>query len=245
MKINHIAFIMDGNRRYAKKNNYSLDKGYKKGMEKFLEIISLQVKYSIKETSFFALSNDNYEKRPSEELETIFSLIKYFSENKQIKDFLITNKIQINIFGDLDEVEKDKKNKLKDKLIVKTLKKTLSELNKKIGEESKYLVNIAFNYDGHKEIEYSMKTIVRAIAKGEIKEKDIDCELIEKNLWYSNSAPEIIVRTGDAPRLSGFLLWYSKYSELFFTKKLWPEFSEADLIEIINWYKNLKRNFGQ
>ncbi len=243
--INHIGFIMDGNRRYAKKQNYSLNKGYELGMTKFLEIVSFQVKYKIKETSFFALSNDNYGKRPEEELKILFELLKSFSENGEIDDFFKKNKIKVNLIGDIDHIEKkeSKKDKTRPK-IIQNLKKKFEKRNLEI-QPQEFTVNIAINYGGHKEILHSFNEIYKKIKLGELKENKITEKTIKENLWFKSESPEIIVRCGNAPRLSGFMLWDSAYSEIYLTKKLWPELDEADFIGIIDWYKNIKRNFGK
>ena len=236
--IEHIAFIMDGNRRYSKKNFMSIKEGYMKGMEKFLEIVSFQIKYNIYETSFFALSKENYEKRSEEEKNTLFDLINFFSENKNIKNFFEENKIKIELKGDIEKLRKKE-------LVVKKL---LNELNKwnQTNLEYKFKVNLCLNYNGQDEILHSFKTILKKINLGEIKENSITTQTIKKNLWFNeNVEPQIIVRTGDAPRISGFMLWDSNYSEIYFMKKLWPEFEESDFTQILDWYKNIKRNFGK
>ncbi len=246
MDLDHIAFIMDGNRRYSEKQGISKEEGYQKGMEKFLEFVSLQVKYNLPQTSFFALSNDNYIKRPQDEKKVLIKLIRMFSENEQIKDFFINHKIRINIKGDLDEIKKlEKKTSKEDEQFIKKLEKSMEELNEKVGKE-KFIVNIALNYDGQKEILHSFKQIIKQINAGELKEKSINEKTIKKNLWFNDtSSPQIIVRPGNAPRISGFLLWDSEYSEIYLTRKLWPEMNEADFVQIMNWFKEQKRNFGK
>ena len=104
--LNHIAFIMDGNRRYSKKNNLNTNFGYNLGMENFLNFIRYQIKYNIKETSFFALSSDNLEKRSEEEKKIIFDLIEKFHKDKEIKKLFLENKVKINLIGDINEIEK-------------------------------------------------------------------------------------------------------------------------------------------
>jgi len=235
--VKHLAFIMDGNRRYAKKNSLQIKQGYKKGMEKFLEIISYQIKYNIFETSFFALSKENYEKRPDEEKYTLFDLIKLFSENKDIGKFFKEKKIKIELKGNIEKLKKNEKE----------IRKPIEELNKWNLENKEYnfKVNLALNYNGQDEIVNSIKTILKKQETGEIKQTTITKKLIKENLWFKSEAPQIIVRTGNAPRLSGFMLWDSNYSEIYFTKKLWPELNEGDFLEILSWYKQINRNFGK
>ena len=237
---------MDGNRRYAKKQQLSTKEGYKKGMEKFLHFVTLQVKYKIPQTSFFALSNDNYVKRPLDEKKAIFELVKAFSENKEIKEFFIEHKVHVHLRGDLKEIEKVENKVSKfNKETITNLKKELEEQNSII-QKPQFTVNIALNYDGQKEILHAIKEIGKKIEKGDMKSSSITQKTIKQNLWFNDSnSPEVIVRTGNAPRLSGFLLWDSEYSEIYLTKKLWPEMDEADFVQINNWYKEQQRNFGK
>jgi undecaprenyl diphosphate synthase len=236
---------MDGNRRYSEKQNISLTKGYELGMTKFLELISFQVKYNVKQTSFFALSTDNYEKRPQEEISILFKLIKQFSENKDIDKFFMENKIKLNLIGDIDYIEKKetKKDKSKKK-VFQEFKKQVASRNEKLGEGD-FIVNLAINYGGQKEILHSFKEILEKVKLGELKENKITEETIKENLWFKSEPAQVIVRCGDAPRLSGFMLFDSAYSEIYLTKKLWPELDESDFVLVLNWYKNLKRNFGK
>lgn len=245
--IKHIGFIMDGNRRFAKKHDLTLKEGYKKGMEKFLDIVKYQIKNNIFETSFFALSSENYEKRPKYgELDVIFNLMKEFSENDEIENFFIQNRVKIELKGDFETLkENESKAREQDKNFIKSLSEKFEKQNEKI-KNPEFKVNIALNYSGQKEILNSFKQILKKIRSGEIDEKSIDEKMIKKNLWFNNSPePEVIVRSGDAPRISGFMLWDSQYSELYLTKKLWSELDETDFLEIIDWYSNLKRNFGK
>lgn len=244
--INHIAFIMDGNRRYAEKQNISLKKAYSIGMSKFLEFVSLQVKYKIKETSFYALSNDNYKKRAKDELETIFNLMKDFTSNRDIETFIKDNKIKLNLVGDIDALEKEtNKAGISDKKLVTSLKQRFKDWYDEINNKEDYVVNIALKYDGQSEIVHACKEICRKVSEGELNSNKIDEKTIKSNMWFNGAPADVIVRPGDAPRLSGFMLWDSKYSEIFLTKKLWPELDESDLTYIFEWYKGIARNFGK
>lgn len=244
-KINHIGFIMDGNRRYSVKQKISQREGYRKGMEKFLEYVSYQVKYNIKETSFFALSSDNCNSRSPEELKTIFELIEFFSKNEQIEEFFKINKVKVNLIGDIDTLEKNqKKIDSTKKKIISELKEKFNSQNKEIGKEN-FIVNVALNYGGQDEIAYACKQICEKVQSGELKINKINDKIIKENLWFKGKPAEIIVRSGDAPRLSGFMLFDSAYSEIYFSKKLWPEMDETDFVGIINWYNSIKRNFGK
>jgi len=241
----HIAFIMDGNRRYAKKQEIDKKEGYLKGIQKFMEIVSYQIKYKITETSFFALSSDNYKNRTNDDLDPLANLIENFYKNLKVKKFFIENNIEVAIKGDIDEVAKNEKKTLDRKhLQIKDMQKELDKWNEK-SKPHKFKVNIALNYDGHNEIVQAVKKIAKKIKDGELKDTSITDKTIKKHLWFDSKEPDIIVRTGDAPRLSGFMLWDSKYSEIYLTKKLWPELDETDFIAILDWFKNIKRNFGK
>lgn len=244
--IQHLAFIMDGNRRYANKNKISLHEGYKKGMEKFVEIINYQVEYKIPETTFFALSNDNYIKRPTEEKKILVELMKMFSENKQLEEFFLQNNIKIQVKGDLNAIKRnEKKGSSLFSKEIDSLSKKFEEYNEKI-QTPQFKVNLALNYDGQKEIVSAVKNIVKKIENKEIKSTSINQKTIKENLYFNDStAPEVIVRTGNVPRISGFLLWDSAYSEMYFSRKLWPELNKADIEDIITWYSSIQRNFGK
>lgn len=237
---------MDGNRRYSDKNGLSKQEGYKSGMMQFLNFVKYQIKYNLPETSFFALSNDNFHKRPVDEKKVLANLIKYFSQDQTIWDFFFENKVLVEIKGNLKEVEeKEFRISEEDGFFISKLKKKLEKHNQDIGEY-KYKTNIALNYDGQGEILHSFQEILKKIKQGQLDENEITLETIKKNIYFSNSnPPEIIVRPGDAPRLSGFMLWDSEYSEIYFTKKFWPELDEEDFRQILEWYENIKRNFGK
>ena len=243
--INHIGFIMDGNRRYAEKQKLGKREGYSKGMMKFLEFVSYQVKYNLKETSFFALSNDNYTNRPEDEKEILAELTDFFYKDKQIREFFVKNNIKILIKGNIEEIErKDKQVLNKKKFAIKSMKQELEKWNEQ-SKPHRFNVNIAINYDGQSEILHAFKEIYSKLKNEELKINSVNEKTIKKHLWFNGVEPEIIVRTGDAPRLSGFMLWDSKYSEIYFTRKLWPELDESDFIAILDWYKGIKRNFGK
>lgn len=244
MKAEHIAFIMDGNRRYAKKNNLTLKESYNLGMTKFLEFVKLQIKYNIKTTSYFALSSENYIKRPKEEKEILFDLVKFFSNSSETKTFFISNKIEIKLKGDINELKQKEKIINFGKSFIDELEETINNWNSEI-KNPQYLVNIALNYNGQKEIVNSVNKILSEIKSGTLKENLIDEKLIKKYLWFNGKEPEIIVRPGNAPRLSGFMLWDSAYSEIYLTEKLWPEMNEEDFEKILSWYENIQRNFGK
>ena len=218
-ELNHIAFIMDGNGRWENKER-NRNFGHLKGVDTIKKIIRGSIKLNIPIVSFYVFSTENW-KRPKTEIKFLFKLIdSYFS--KEIKS-VIEQGVKINIIGEVK--------KLSTKL-QKTLNKSiyLTRKNKKI------TVNLAINYGSKNEILNTFKKI----------RKKINLKNFEKNLYTKNMPdPDIMIRTGGQTRLSNFMLWQLAYTELFFLKKLWPDFKVNDLKKIINIYKKRKRNFGK
>ena len=217
--LNHVAFIMDGNGRWGEKKNKGRNFGHLKGVDTVKNIVKKSLKLKIPIVTFFVFSSENW-KRPKSEIKYLFKLIKNYFD-KEI-DYLINQGIRINIIGENKNLSSD---------IKLTLKKTvnLTKKNKKI------IVNLAINYGSKSEIVNTVKKI----------KNKITIKNIEKNLYTKNMPdPNILIRTGGHSRLSNFLLWQLAYSEIFFLKKLWPDFKPIDLTKIIKKYRNIKRNFG-
>ena len=218
-KLNHVAFIMDGNGRWGKKKNKGRNFGHLKGVETVKKVVKSSIKNKIPVVTFYVFSSENW-KRPKTEIRFLFNLIKsYF--NKEIIN-VTKQGIKLNIIGDLNPLSKD---------LRKTLIKSV-ELTKK---NRKILVNLAINYGSKNEI-------LKAARKSQ---KNFNLKSFEKNLDTRNQPnPDILIRTGGHQRLSNFMLWQLAYAEFFFLKKLWPDFSPKDLSKIIQKYKNKKRNYG-
>ncbi len=218
-KLNHVAFIMDGNGRWGIKRNKGRNFGHLKGVETVKKIVKDSIKLNIPIVTFYVFSSENW-KRPKKEVNFLFKLIKNYFTN-EIKNILEQG-IKINILGEMNKLPPD---------IKLTLKKTifLTSKNKKIQ------VNLAINYGSKNEI-------LNAFKKNK-KEKNI--KNFEKNLYTKSMPnPDILIRTGGHQRLSNFMLWQLAYSELFFLKKLWPDFNSKDLKIVINKFKKSQRNFG-
>ncbi len=217
--LNHIAFIMDGNGRWGKKKGKSRNFGHLKGVETVKKIVKASIKFKIPIITFYVFSSENW-KRPKNEKNYIFKLIKIYF-NKEIKN-IINQGIKINILGELNKFASD---------LRITLKKSedLTKKNKRI------VVNLAINYGSKNEI-------IQALKKTK---NNLTIKNFEKNLYTKNMPnPDILIRTGGYQRLSNFLLWQLAYAELFFLKKLWPDFDSNDLLKIIKKYKNINRNYG-
>ena len=217
-KINHIAIIMDGNGRWGKKRGKSRNFGHLKGVDVIENLVKESIKLKIPILTFYTFSTENW-KRPRKEVSFLFKLIEKYFE-KEIKN-LVKNGVKINIFGNLNALPKK---------IRKCLLKSIN-ITKNC---RKIIVNLAINYGSKQEIINAAK-----------KTKKINLKNFEKNLYTQNMPnPDILIRTGGHYRLSNFMLMQIAYTELFFLKKLWPEFNLKDLKRIIKIFKETKRNYG-
>ena len=219
--LNHVAIIMDGNGRWGLKNRNSRNAGHKAGLNSVEKIIKETIKHNIKFLTLYAFSTENW-KRPKKEIKFLFNLLEDFLINK-IED-LNKKKIRLKIIG-----KKNFSSKLNN-LLRLSEKKTLK--NKRLQ------INLALNYGSKVELIDAFKELKKN--KDLINEKNLKKYLQTKNI----PDPDILIRTGNTNRLSNFLLWQLAYSEIFFEKKLWPDFNEKDYKKIIYKYKVIKRNFG-
>tara|TARA_Y100000591_G_scaffold191305_1_gene165446 strand:+ start:533 stop:1207 length:675 start_codon:yes stop_codon:yes gene_type:complete len=219
--LNHVAIIMDGNGRWGLKYKKSRNSGHKAGLTTVEKIIKESLKQKIKYLTLYAFSTENW-KRPKNEINYLFNLLENFLANKINK--LHEQNIKLKIIGN-----KNFSKKLS-KLLLKSEKKTFSN--------SKLQINLALNYGSKLELLNAFKKLKRNNEK--INEKNLTKHLLTKKI----PDPEILIRTGNTKRLSNFLLWQLAYTEIFFVRKLWPDFNEADYVQIIKKFKNIKRNFG-
>ena len=220
--IYHVAIIMDGNGRWGLKNKNSRNLGHKEGLVAVERIIKQSLKNQIKYLTLFAFSTENW-KRPNLEITYLFNLLEKFLIEK-LPDLNKQN-IRLKIIGKKIPVS-SKLNKLLKKSQAATFK------NKKLQ------INLALNYGSKSELVDGIRMLIKN--KKLINEKNISKSLYTKDI----PNPDILIRTGDTKRLSNFLLWQLAYTEIFFEKKLWPDFTEKDFIKIIKKYKTIKRNFG-
>ena len=220
--IKHVAIIMDGNGRWGIKHKNSRNLGHRAGLETIEEIIEETIKQKIKYLTLYTFSTENW-KRPKKEINFLFNLLEKFLI-KKLKN-LIESKIKIKIIG----------NKKK---FTKKLQAVLSESENKTYKNDKIQINIALNYGSKEELVNAVKIINR-------KKKKINEINIEKNLYTSGIPnPDLLIRTGNTHRLSNFLLWQSAYTEIFFEKKMWPDFKKNDYKKVLVKFRLLKRNFG-
>lgn len=221
----HIAIILDGNRRFAKRLMLKPWKGHEYGAEKVGKLLRFARELGIKEMTFYCLSCENIKSRPKNELEYLFKLFK--KEFKNLNgDELEKFKIGIHFLGDLSLLPED-------------LKEQCLKLEKKTEKNNNFLVNFALAYGGRQEIIGAVKKIL----ENKIKPEEITESVIEENL-YLKGQPDLIIRTGGEKRTSNFLPWQSAYSEWIFLDKMWPEFEKEDLIKCIEEFNQRKRNFG-
>ena len=219
--IKHVAIIMDGNGRWGIKHKKSRNLGHKEGLKTVEKIIKATLKYKIRYLTLYAFSTENW-KRPKKEINFLFRLLENFLVNKMTN--LNNQNIKLKIIGN-----KNFSNKI-NSLLIKSEKKTFN--NKKLQ------INLALNYGSKSELVHSFNLIKKR--KKKINEKNISKFLFTQNI----PDPELLIRTGDTQRLSNFLLWQIAYSEIFFEKKLWPDFNEKDYNIILKNFKKTKRNFG-
>jgi len=219
--LNHVAIIMDGNGRWGLKYKKSRNAGHKAGLNTVEKIIKESIKQKISFLTLYAFSTENW-KRPKKEINYLFNLLENFLINKI--DDLNKKNIKLKIVGK--------------KSFSSKLNKLLNLSEKKTSKNTKLQINLALNYGSKFELLNAFKNL--NIRKQKITEKNLI-----KYLQTSDSPdPDILIRTGNTKRLSNFLLWQIAYSEIFFEKKLWPDFTERDYIKIIKKYKIIKRNFG-
>ena len=220
--IKHVAIIMDGNGRWGIKHKQSRNAGHKAGLNTVDLIINHCIKHKIKFLTLYTFSSENW-KRPKNEITFLFKLLENFLKKKINK--IIEKDIKLKFIGELN------------KLPIK-LQKLIKLSEKKTFDKKTLQVNIALNYGSKIELINTIKKIKQK--KIIINEKNIDKNLYTKHL----PNPDILIRTGNTHRLSNFLLWQLSYTEIFFEKKLWPDFTGKDFDKIMNKFKNIKRNFG-
>jgi undecaprenyl diphosphate synthase len=220
--IKHVAIIMDGNGRWGVKNKGSRNFGHRAGLKTIEKIIKETLKQKIKYLTLYTFSTENW-KRPDKEILFLFTLLENFLSMKIHK--LIKNQIKLKIIG----------NKKK---FSKKLQKLLNISEKKTKHNKKLQINLALNYGSKEELLNAVKLVKKH--KKEISEENVQKYLYTKDI----PNPDLLIRTGNTKRLSNFLLWQIAYTEIFFEKKLWPDFKEKDYKNILNKFKTLKRNFG-
>ena len=218
----HVAIIMDGNGRWGLKNKKSRNHGHSEGVKVVEKIIEASISNKIKYLTLYTFSTENW-KRPKKEIFFLIYLLEKYID-KQFENLLKKN-IRLNVLGNLNKFPN-------------SLKKKLNKAQKISSKNNKIQINLALNYGSKEEIVSSVKKIINS-------SKRINEINISKNLYTKDIPdPEVLIRTGNRFRLSNFLLWQTSYTEIFFVKKLWPDFNKNDFNKIISQFKNMRRNFG-
>ena len=228
----HVAIIMDGNRRYSKlQGNIDVVKGHEIGVDTLERVLDWSIELGIEIITVYAFSTENFN-RPQHEVEGLMNLfVKNF---KRLVDHekIHRNEVKVKVVG-------------RTELIPESVREAIKEAEDATAKYDKRLFNIAIGYDGRLEIIDSFKKIIKEVQAGNITIDDVDEELVSKNLYTGGLAdPNLIIRTSGEERLSGFLLWQSSYSELYFCETLWPELRKVDFIRAIRSYQARDRRFG-
>jgi len=219
---NHVAIIMDGNGRWALQRGKSRNYGHQCGLKTIEKIVDYSIKKKISYLTLFTFSSENW-KRPKKEVNFLFKLLENYFKKYLLK--VIKNGIKVKIIGN------------KSGLTI-NLRKIIKLAENKTRKNKKISLQLALNYGSKQEIINSMKIINK-------KKQKITIKNFVKNLYtFGIPEPEILIRTGGRRRLSNFMLWQISYAEIFFVKKMWPDFNNNDLQNILNKYKKIKRNFG-
>ena len=228
----HVAIIMDGNRRYARlKGADSVLKGHEAGADILENVLDWSIELGIEIITVYAFSTQNFN-RPEEEVSGLMKLfVKHFKRLKA-DEKIHKNEVKIQVVG-------------KTELLPQDVKDAIREAEEATAHYNKRLFNLAIGYDGRLEIVDSVKSIAEMVKEGKINPEDIDEDLISDNLYTSGvDDPNLIIRTSGEERLSGFLLWQSSYSELYFCETLWPDIRRVDFLRAIRSYQERDRRFG-
>ena len=228
--IKHLACIMDGNRRWSKKNNCSLDKGYQEGVKAIEKVANFCLKHKIQFLSLYTFSIEN-ESRSDSTKNIIFN--NFAKEGKKSLETFLKKKIRIKFLGQRS-------------LFPKKIISTCEMLEKETENLNKLTINSLLFYGARQEIVETTKKIIAKIKLGQLKEKDLSTEVFHNHLWTSSIPdPEIIIRTGGNQRLSNFLLFQAAYSEMYFLDCMWPEITSKHLDRVFAKFKKTKKNFGK
>ena len=228
----HVAIIMDGNRRYSKlQGNMDVVKGHEIGVDTLEKVLDWSIELGIEIITAYAFSTENFN-RPQHEVEGLMKLFLINFKRLVTHEKIHKNEVKVKVVGKLD-------------LIPENVREAIKEAEDATAQYDKRLLNIAIGYDGRLEIIDSFKKIIKDVQDGKITIDDVDEELVSKNLYTAGvEDPNLIIRTSGEERLSGFLLWQSSYSELYFCETLWPELRKVDFIRAIRSYQERERRFG-
>lgn len=231
-KPHHIGVILDGNRRFAREKGLETTKGHVFGANKVEELLRWCWKLDIKIVTLYAFSTENFN-RGEDEVQALMKLLADKINKFQKEPAIKKNKVRIRVIGRLEYLSEE-------------LNQEIKNAEESTKDHDQFFLNIAISYGGRAEIVDAVKKIADKIQKKELAINDIDENLLAKNL-YTNGIPDpdLIIRTSGEERLSGFLLWQSAYSELYFTEVFWPAFRMIDLWRAIRIYQQRERRYGK
>ncbi len=226
----HIAIIMDGNGRWARKRLMNRISGHRKGMEAVRNVVIAARKVGVKFLTLYAFSTENWQ-RPREEVRALMSLLgRYLKSELKL---MMENEIRLSAIGNLEEIPEAER-------------RTLLETMEKTRDNRGMVLNLALSYGGRGDLVHAAKTLACKVRDGEIAPEDIDEEMFSSSLMTADIPdPDLLIRTSGEMRISNFLLWQLAYTELYFTDTLWPDFGENDLMEAIRNYQSRERRFGR
>lgn len=226
---NHIAIIMDGNRRWAKEKGLATQPGHKAGAETLEKIAAYANDIGLKYLTVYAFSTENW-KRTEEEVGALMLLLENYLDKFLNKESL--RNIRIRVLGDVESLSDN-------------LKQSIYKIIEKSKNNTGLTLNIAFNYGGRSEIIRAVKNISEKVKNGEINSDDITEDMVSNNLYTAGEPePDLLIRPGGELRVSNFLLWQLAYTEFLFIDKYWPDFSEEDLLKAIETFEKRNRKFG-
>lgn len=226
----HIAIILDGNRRYAKKIGLQPWKGHEFGIKKLEQLLEWCRELGVKELTLYSFSTENF-RRTKTEKDFLFNIFKREFNNMKHKENIFKNKIRVNVIGRLDMFPKD-------------IIKAMLDIMKKTKNHKNFTVNFAMAYGGRQEILDAVREIATLVKNNKISPNNINEKTITEHLYLKNE-PDLVIRPGGEVRTSNFLTWQSVYSEFIFIDKLWPEFTKEDLNKCIEEFNKRVRRFGK
>ena len=225
----HIAIIMDGNGRWAKRRGLPRTVGHREGAKTLKTISTFCGNIGIKYLTVYAFSTENW-KRPKEEVDALMDLLLDYLKNAE--KHIGGKDVRIQTIGDISVLSSE-------------IQKEIERVTRETKNNSGLILNIALNYGGRNEMVHCVKSIVEKIEKGEITKEDINEEIMSENLYTKDIPdPDILIRPGGESRLSNFLLWQAAYTEIWYTDVLWPDFREKHIIDALLDYQNRNRRFG-
>jgi undecaprenyl diphosphate synthase len=226
----HVAIIMDGNGRWAKKRNLPRTAGHRQGIKVVEKIVEAAAKLGVKVLSLYAFSTENWN-RPKREIDMLLAALANFLRHDANR--LIKNNIKLQVMGDLDKLPA-------------SLNNMLFDVQEKSSTNSGLIVNLALNYGSRFEIVRAVKNIVDEAKKGNIDSATLDEDKFSQFLYTRGLPdPDLLIRTSGEVRISNFMLWQLSYAELYFSKKFWPDFTQKDFEKAIKEYERRERRFGK